>query len=480
MSAATGGDDQQTIQLTPEEVLVLRGAMNVAEEVLEQPGLEIARRFPITTGQLPTIRALKNRLESRVEGTATVGGDRVQETLTPAEAQAVRDVAGLLEFLLQDAGGREILVQIGWLRSADQPVDQEEIDALMTVMDMVDPTGVRPERTEPQRELGEIIDPTLSLEAVLANAEDEIVSAGLPWPGFEQATFHLQGAIDSFAGGRTTLGCETILKNLVVVTKLALAGQQHFQGQDRQTIGEWAPLVDEAYLSVMSSVEVKHCVNRNAQETLWDHIDDVVNSVVSPQASQAARESARALIQAMQNMTVSGGIDTDFPTPTDDDQRLLNHITQLRADLEETLESARTPGGVFNENQVEIEATEALPSSRADCGELLASLAELVVLQARVVAFNEDLPRGQRIPLDIVANARRAVLEKMGFDDVFVNDSIPGDRRECFPQDVLNGLRDSLQSVANPQAADPDDVETRAFAALSDVRDAFQGRERGP
>lgn len=141
-------EDTQRIELTIPEIQTLRGALNVAEELLVLHP-EMAERFPIVDPQRDVIVNLSRRLTQRVIG---AGDDPDPErtiglTLTPEMAQAVRDVTGTMEDLHQNPAGREVLVEIGFLRSADQPIDQDELDDLMTIQDMIDPTGVRPEPT---------------------------------------------------------------------------------------------------------------------------------------------------------------------------------------------------------------------------------------------------------------------------------------------------------------------------------------------
>lgn len=60
-----------------------------------------------------------------------------------AEAQAVRDVVGALETMLQDQAGRELLTAVGFLVEPDQLVDRSEIETLEFVFNQIDPTGVR-------------------------------------------------------------------------------------------------------------------------------------------------------------------------------------------------------------------------------------------------------------------------------------------------------------------------------------------------
>lgn len=138
MSVAAG--DGQAVELTIEELQVLRGAFNVVCELLSRPGLEVPPGLPISREREALFNRIADRLERRVE---QADREPVREVLTPAEAQAVRDVAGGLEVLLQDPIGRERLVEVGFLVSADQVVEQAEVEMLQDILNRIEPTGVR-------------------------------------------------------------------------------------------------------------------------------------------------------------------------------------------------------------------------------------------------------------------------------------------------------------------------------------------------
>lgn len=137
------GREQQVLPLDVEEAIVLRGAFNVVCKILSRPYLGVPPGIPIDRER----KALFERLADRSEGILQSPViDRDTDTvlrLKSAEAQAVLDVVGALETMLQDEAGRELLAAVGFLVEPDQDVDRSELESLEAVFNRIDPTGVR-------------------------------------------------------------------------------------------------------------------------------------------------------------------------------------------------------------------------------------------------------------------------------------------------------------------------------------------------
>lgn len=475
MSAA----DDQTIELTPEQLLVLRGALNVADELLARAEPDAYEQYPIEPGQRPVIDRLRQSLQNRIEQQAMADPSAtVRATLDAAEAQAVRDVAGTLETLLQDPAGKELLVDVGFLSDVDDFVDPDDLSALLTVMDMLEPTGIRPEpdyRRRPRREGTAIVDPTLPPRSVIANAEDELANFELPWPGFEQATYALYDVADSYAD-RTTLSCEKIYTDLVVVTKLAIAGQRHFQGQPPSVVGGWPSVVEEAYLAVMGQIETKHCVPSNAQETLWDRVDEVLNSITSPQSTSSAMENAQALLATMADLVPAleresnerGAIQTDYrPSARDWGlERIITLRTELRDVADAATESGTLGGDYPNVENLDHAIHAILPAkASATCEDYAVALAELVEIDTQVVAATDvgGPFLGDPELLDVVEDARNFIFSRL---------------RElgCFAERTRMkqaALITTFQNVHEPETNADRDVVHRAQAAIDEIRSFY-------
>lgn len=574
------GSAEQRINLTQNEVQILRGAMNVAEEIIETGGLDGTGSFPIVPGQLPIIRNLNEQLRRRsigVEGAEAPSS--IQTVFNAEESQAVRDVAGLLRTLLQDQGGREVLTEIGWLRDPDQRVNQDELDALMTVMDMLEPTGERPMSSlgaglfDPSKSVTQLVDSNDPVLSSLSTAEDQISNEIPPWGGWEWAEDRLKDIRNIYSGGETDRDCRLIYLALLEVTLLAVGGVRNLEtAPNRRVAGQFPVWVDEAYTAVMSSIETKFCLPDEHQMTLWDGIDQVINSL-TPGAQQAIIDNGTLMVRLLEdNAEFVDGVETadmvledgepeslqDLGIPsvvggfrfTDDDvedlQRRLEitrgkanalletarpivneqfgdksnravannaasvaaeevalppnvSFTDARRAMREVIESALeglTGTGSSAESdraalqridrlrseldevlnlpfddvdEVEKAIRAILPPSPTDCTGLLLSLAELTQIAAQVAAGGRWTPAGFVVDQQLkrrVDDARRFILARLRGDG-------------CLDDDTIRGLRDSILTVTEPLEVDPDDVQTRAFAALSDVRDVFQDPRRG-
>lgn len=159
--STTDGEEQQVLRLTIEEALVLRGAFNVVCEILGRPGLEIPPGTPVSRDRKALFDSLEMQLNRRLDEPVTDAfTDPTEASFTQPlgrfEAQAVRDVAGALETMLQDPAGRELLVAVGFLADSEQPVDREEIATLRDIIQRIDPTGAREAPQEPRQANGGI------------------------------------------------------------------------------------------------------------------------------------------------------------------------------------------------------------------------------------------------------------------------------------------------------------------------------------
>lgn len=525
-------DEMQTLRLSRRAALTLRGAFNIVEQLLED--FDLAEQYPITHGQTELFARMNRRLNRKLEQRGAGGFESatIREPLLPAEAQAVRDASGVLLDLLQSEQGREFLTGIGWLAAPDQPVDETEIGHLEQAQDSLDPTGVRPENAEdnaserldelitaygveavwtgfrderdlPPREidrvnsivelLGErrfrrrleqvganlptdpvvshhdvfpgIIDPALDVEGNIVQVAESIANAEVGWPGTDDAFRALESAVDRDAD------CATAFNALVGITALAVEGHSRMN-RDQRLAGELPAAADAAYTDAMSIVESEHCVGQNAQDTLWQRLD-VVTERLTPGTSRS--NVIQAAQQLLNDLRAVHEPPEDFSAEETNRNRQLTHITQLRATLEDRLEDP-----IATEDELQEELRQTRPSSGADCSEYLVSLAELAVTAARLQVFlGPDVPRHHRnTRTGRVSHERRQLLERMGHGREVVDQPLPTPERDCFQDDTLTALRNDFISILDPLEDDPDDVETRAYAVLSDIRNAFMDPRR--
>lgn len=458
LAMSAGAQGRQAIQLTRRQISVLGGAINVATELLEQPGLEDGMTFPVTTGQLPIFRGLRERLQGSFEELDDARTSRDVLALDPAEAQAVRDVTGVLEALLQDEGGREILAAVGYLARPDQPVDRSEIEVLMDIQDMVDPTGVRPnglefgERREPTRGEGEVIDPSLSIQAVLANAEDDIAGAETPWLGFEQTSFVLRDTTAAYGGGRTNQDCAAILKSLVATVKHVVAGGRRLgrpARSEREAAREFPDMADDALSAVMTSVETRHCVNRNAQETLWNNIEVLLDALAPPLVNtDDATMAGLRIVRTLQDVTRE--------EPTAAEQARLDRVERIREEIDLGV-IQQSP--IENLDDVDTAVRSVLPSRLrgGSCDTYLESLAELAMVAGQVVAVPGE---PDRAAIRRVNESRRIVLSAISRD-------------ECLPMTAVRDLRNAFLEIHSPLPDSDADLEGRVLSFLDDVENVW-------
>lgn len=468
--------DQQTLTVDVQEALVLRGALNVIRELATAPGLEPNVAVPINSGRDDLFRRLTDRYRKKIEQTEETGGATLTEPLTAAEAQAIRDAAGVLSTLLQDPAGREQLVEIGWLRHPDQDVDQGEIRTLDEIADRLDPTGVRPGVTEDVDEhdvFPGIIEPNVDLEGNIVQVSEQISNVAVEWPGTDRAFAMLEGAVDR---GST---CQDAFIALAGITALAVAGQGRMD-HDQRLAGELPAHVDAAYTDAMSIVESEHCVGDNAQDTLWTRIDEVTNRLTPGTSRPNVRNAAHQLLNDLRSVSEAAeDFSLDEAIGEGDDERLLGHIDGLRADLENKI--GPMTHAITNEADLEEEIIKIRPNSRAGCSEYLVSFAELAVIAGQVAIARDRVDGSTFSDLQSTIDAeRRALLDRMGLDNVIVDEPLPTVQRDCASTESLQEIGGSFASILNPVESDPDDVETRTFAALSDIRQLFLDPRRGP
>lgn len=298
----------QSVRFSVTEARIMRGALNVVCEILSRPGLAIPPGIPISRDREPLFDELAVLLRNRIEASRAREGF-FTEALTPAEAQALRDVVGALQTMLEDRAGRQILVRVGFLVNAEQMVEPREIEELEDLLNRIDPTGVR-------------------------------------------------------------------------------------------------------------------------------------------------------------------SVPTDLAT-SQTDVELIMRIDRLRSEL-----AAVRP--VTTEDELDRAIDALLPHSSADCGLLLVSLAELAQVAYQVAIAEDDVPQRRFTAMkQTVEHNRRLILNKMGFELDVVDEPIPGPQRNCLGRETFNELRDSFISILDPIPDDPEAADTRAFAAISDIRNAFQDPRRG-
>lgn len=281
MSAAEPAD--QAVRFTVDEARAIRGAFNVVCELLGTPGLEVPPGLPISEARLSLFDRLAKRFDNRIEAATTREGG-FQETLQPAEAQAVRDVVGALEALLQDAGGQELLTEIGFLVRPDQPVDQRELEQLMDVINRIDPTGVRegsrekglrgafegkpplvvgpepanrffPEK-EPERRTRE--GQLQRIERLRSELGDALTAADVDVDDLETEVERALSAQDN-------VNCNSLL---VALAELASITARATAADVAQPISRTVPVVDDARRLVVSRLESDECLARSTLRDL--------------------------------------------------------------------------------------------------------------------------------------------------------------------------------------------------------------------
>lgn len=490
--------EEQVLTIDHAEAPVLGGALNLAVEILEERTVETP--FPLQRGQLPVLRRVNRRLSRRREGmagereTGTGAADilEIRLHLEAAEAQAVRDAAGVLEELLESDEGRQLLSRIDWLRSPAQPVHEGELQILMDVQQQIDPTGVRPDAPRSVEDVtgvtsGELgpEEPLVDFDLPPANNAVRVAERLNQGPSAWESLPDAQTRVNEILGrhpGRDPI-CPQVLTVFAELTGLAVMAKRREGDHGLDAWGRFLPTLEDAYTALLAAVETGHCVSRNAQATLDQRIDDVMaamrDQVPARGPAPDIEEEAQQFLNDLRSMADST---TDFTVAEADDERLLNHIEQLRAKLEDSIQNAHDRTRPPDMDDIREAILGFRPPSNASCSDYLVSMAELTVLAAGVEATRDQHTR-QRDYFDLrnrIQHERRLLLDRMGADFVVVDEPLPTPQRECFEREALADLRESVQSILDPIEDDPDDVETRAYAALSDIRNAFEDARRGP
>lgn len=138
-----------------------------------------------------------------------------------------------------------------------------------------------------------------------------------------------------------------------MVSKLAVAGARRFDGGSEGNTFQFAGAVDDAYSAVMSSIETKHCLNRNAQEALWDEVEEFVEALRPP--TRNVTGAGLDFFSILQNLTIDPGRLLDDEARADEDhveslplQRIEQLCNELRIVLDKPLMSTQEVEGHIN------------------------------------------------------------------------------------------------------------------------------------
>lgn len=124
MSTTVNGDNgEATLESTVRDALLLRGVLNVGEDLLAQGSMPFG--LPLERDSLPELRDVNRRLERRMAGTPP--DETIREVLGPGEKQAVKNALLSVESLLSTDDGRDVLSRVGLIANPDSPTVREEL-----------------------------------------------------------------------------------------------------------------------------------------------------------------------------------------------------------------------------------------------------------------------------------------------------------------------------------------------------------------